>query len=60
MNRILVLSQSKSDLVSVILKSCPNAQWITFSACKQISLEQYDAACFLGGDLEKPLVLPAA
>lgn len=59
MNKILILSETKNDLVCTILNSCPRATWISLTEAKSVLLSSYDSICILGGDREKPYTLPA-
>ncbi len=59
MNKILILAETKNDLVSTLLCSCPDAKWIPLSDAKSVLLSDFDSFCILCGDREKPYTLPA-
>ncbi|MBO5734776.1 MAG: hypothetical protein J6S15_01595, partial [Clostridia bacterium] len=59
MNRILILSHTKNDLVTTVLNTCEGARWSTPRDIQREELSQYDALCVLAGDLDRPYTLPA-
>ncbi len=60
MNKILILSHTKNDLVTTILSTCKDAYWSAPQEIQITEVVQYDALCLLAGDGDKPYILPAA
>ena len=59
MKRIAVLCSARCDLAELLLRNCAGAVLFTGEEA-DIPLEDFDAVCILGGNREKPWVLPAA
>ena len=59
MNKILILSHTKNDLVTTVLNTCEGARWSTPRDIQSEELSQYDALCVLAGDQDRPYTLPA-
>ncbi len=60
MNKILVLSQSPSDLSELILRSCRGAVYAPLEALRDLEPCAFDALAILGGNSESGITLPAA
>ena len=58
MKKILIMAETQNDLVSTILRSCPESKWFSVYD-REIPFDQYDSICVLGGDRETGLTLPA-
>ena len=58
MNKILILGHGESDLASLIIQNCKNAEQFEFEEYVSVDFEAYDAYAFLGGNGEEALILP--
>ena len=56
MNRILLITQAKSDISTLIQKSCSSVSLISPDS-HYFDASEYDSLCILGGDTESGLVL---
>ena len=58
MNKILIITRESSDLSDLILANCPGA--VICDPYGDVPVEAFDALCFLSGNEDRPLILPAA
>lgn len=58
MNKILILGHGESDLSTMIMQSCNEAEQYDFEAYESVNFEAYDAYAFLGGNCEESRILP--
>ena len=58
MNRILILTRECSDLSDLIMANCPGA--VICDPFRDVPIETLDALCFLSGNEDRPVILPAA